>query len=239
MLRQSGLSLLFSPPAEAEAEPGASGAPSRSPGARGRTSGVQEAAPTAHPRAAEARCGGGSSSSARSRGAGTARLAAVVAANRAPSLPGCSACEELGQRRGEEEVGLWHILFLTSTGKRRTNSLSSSQAVRPSLAFGKQPPSTPVMCASLTSNGASFLLPAALFARSSAARRPFSTNTTTTTLPRYESPRFPAGARAFAHARRGLSRPLIFGDKSLVRGGGGGKLALLFPSRQSLLLSQS
>lgn len=73
----------------------------------GELAGVQEAAPAAHPKAAEARCGSSSSSSARSRGAGTARLAAGAAANRAPSLPGCSACEELGQRREEEEeVGL-------------------------------------------------------------------------------------------------------------------------------------
>ncbi|KAM6459260.1 uncharacterized protein PHA67_008226 [Liasis olivaceus] len=103
---RSPIGALAAFPAEAEAEPGARETPSRSRGARGRTSGVQEAAPAAYPRAAEARCGGGGgggSASARSRGAGTARLAAVAAAERAPSLPVCSAREELGQRQEEEE----------------------------------------------------------------------------------------------------------------------------------------
>lgn len=75
--------------------------------------------------------------------------------------------------------------------------------------------------------------PAALFARS-AARRPFSTT------PPSPPPPFSVRVAAFpcrrpgvcSRAWRGLSRPLIFGDKSLVRVGGWAgesSLCLLFP----------
>lgn len=197
----------FPPPApltEAEAEPGARGAPSRSRGARGRTSGVQEAAPAARPRATEARCGGGGGS-ARSRGAGTARLAAVAAANRAPSLPGCSACEALGQRR--EEVVLWHILRLTSTGgSRQTNSpeFQAGGSPLPRLREAAAKLARYVrLCGSLASNGDSSLLPVALFARSSSS--PILHNPPP---PPVQVTAFTAGVRAFAW--RGLSRPPNF-----------------------------
>lgn len=109
---------------------------------------------------------------------------------------------------------------------------SSSQAVRPSLAFGRQPPSSPVMCAcaapSQVTEPRLFSPRRCLHSAQLVAHSP----QPPTPTPRYESPRFPAGARAFARAWRGLSRPLIFGDKSLVRVGGGrgrGRARFAFP----------
>ncbi|CAI5769979.1 Hypothetical predicted protein [Podarcis lilfordi] len=110
ILRQQEVSLVSSPPNRAA--PGRrrkrareTAGSSWSRRARGRSSGVQEAAFAAHPPAAQARCGSRSSSSsssgrARSRGASTARPAA---ATRVPSLPVSFACEE-GKRRGEREA---------------------------------------------------------------------------------------------------------------------------------------